>query len=80
MTKSERAIQNRTRELEHVVKIARAHAAEQARAGGNFDVAESIAILIDHIGELERMLDLIKSARESQARTWPAFAVHGVKR
>jgi hypothetical protein len=72
---------DRPKELAYAVKVVRELSMTLARSSADqFTQAEAIAILLDHIGELERMLTLIKDARESQARAWPAFAVHGVSK
>jgi hypothetical protein len=73
MTKNEVARQNRKRELDYAVKRARALAMELTQT--NFDDAESIAVLLDHISHLERQLSLVRGAFASWAKDWPVHAI-----
>jgi hypothetical protein len=41
--------------------------------------SDAIAVILDHIGELERTLEQIHANHESISRHWPAYAIHLVK-
>jgi hypothetical protein len=41
--------------------------------------SDAIAVILDHIGGLERTLEQVRANHESISRHWPEYAIHMVK-